>query len=67
MVGPNHCQQVAARTHNAREAELNAREGALEGAQQQLEQQTRRLEVRVCVGGGGAAAAHVYVQDVLYL
>lgn len=38
--------QAAARSHAAREAELNSREAGLEAAQQQLEQQSQQLQVR---------------------
>lgn len=38
--------QAAARSHAAREAEINSREAALEAAQQQLEQQSMQLQVR---------------------
>jgi hypothetical protein len=44
--GALFCVQAAARSHAAREAELNSREAALEAAQQQLEQQSRQLQVR---------------------
>lgn len=37
--------QAAARSHTAREAELAAREGAIDAAQQQVEQQSRQLQV----------------------
>lgn len=37
--------QAAARSHNAREAELSAREAAIDAAQQQVEQQSRQLQV----------------------
>jgi hypothetical protein len=40
------CVQAAARSHAAREAELNSREAALEAAQQQLEQQSLQLQVQ---------------------
>lgn len=45
--------QAAARSHAARQAELDAREAAVQAAQQQVEQQAQQMQVRgvdcVCI------------------